>query len=341
MAICGGEDHGEAVFLLDLQKPLAAEHASLPGRLLRDVTLELSANTELAVYALADYAEAPRMLLGRLCKPYDNEQLMVDAAKDESAELRDCDNPPAQIGPSVRDSARQFCEERSALVGRIDLLAGQARNATVGSAHLIEAIEETGRDFQRRPGPKSLYLFSDMMQHAKWFSHIETGPNRWDAESFAELRASHTAQPGGAGYGADVTIFYLTHEELATNPQQRLAHQAFWRSYFGEAPVAFNEQAPVLGYRVEPLMNVATEAELLAQERERLRYARIALDRMRAELERSEQTLASERQRHTEEARRRESEFRRERERLREQLAEISSERDRLAQLALVSEDGI
>ena len=52
---------GHGVFLLDLQKPLARGHAPLPGRLLRDVTLDLAAHTELEVFTLTDYAEAPRI----------------------------------------------------------------------------------------------------------------------------------------------------------------------------------------------------------------------------------------------------------------------------------------
>ena len=97
---------GHAVYLLDLRKPLSPAYESLPGKLLRDVTHGLEANTELKVFALTRYAESPRMLLGRLCKPYDNADLMIATAKDQgngngSRDLR------RRAGPGTRIVARQ------------------------------------------------------------------------------------------------------------------------------------------------------------------------------------------------------------------------------------------
>ena len=340
---CHGEsaaDAGRAVLLIDLQKPLAPGHATLPGRLLDEITLGLAARTELSVYALAEYAEAPRMLLGRLCKPYGNGDLAVGTAKDQDATTRDCDDLPAQIPSSVRDSAKRFCAERDALAGRIDALAGEARNASVDNAYLVEALEDTARDFEQVAGRKSLYVFSDMMQHAEWFSHLDTRWNDWDFEEFVRLREARAslagASPGPTG-GSAVTIFYLARKDVTEHPRQRLAHRQFWEAYLAPASIVFEDQAPVLQYSGVPLMDVPTEAELVAQERERVRYERAELARMRADLERNQRDLDSGRERLAEERQRwraRESELRRDRERLREQETALASERERLAALA-------
>ncbi|MDE0348496.1 MAG: hypothetical protein OXM56_02135 [Gammaproteobacteria bacterium] len=337
---CHGEDAdgaGHAVFLIDLQKPLAPAHAKLPGRLLSDVTLDLAAHTELGVYALADYAEAPRMLLGRLCKPYGNGDLAVGTAKDQDATTRDCDDLPAQIPSSVRDSAKRFCAERDALAGRIDALAAQARNASVDNAYLVEALEDTLRDFEQVAGPKSLYVFSDMMQHAEWFSHLDTPWRDWDIEAFSALRESRAslagASPDQTG-GFDATIFYLARQDVTEHPRQRLVHRQFWEAYLAPSETVFEDQAPVLQYAGVPLMDVPTEAELVAQERERVRYERAELARMRADLERSRRDLDAGLERLAEDQQRwreRESELRRDRERLREQETALASERERLA----------
>ena len=343
---CRGEDAagaGHAVFLIDLQKPLAAPHATLPGRLLHDVTLGLAARTELTVYALAEYAEAPRMLLGRLCKPYGNGDLAVGTAKDQDAATRDCDNLPAQIPSSVRASAKRFCAERDALAGRIDALAAQARNASVDNAYLVEALEDTARDFEHVAGRKSLYVFSDMMQHARWFSHLDTPWNDWDFEEFAALRESRAplagASPGPTG-GLEATIFYLARQDATDHPRQRLVHRHFWEAYLAPSVTVFVDQAPVLQYSGVPLMDVPTEAEIVARERERIRYERAELARMRADLERSQRDLAAGRERLAEDRQRwreRESELRRDRERLREQETALASEQERLAALATSS----
>lgn len=342
---CQGEDAagaGQAVFLIDLQKPLAPGHATLPGRLLNEVTLGLAARTELTVYALADYAEAPRMLLGRLCKPYGNGELAVGTAKDQDAATRDCDDLPAQIPSSVRDSAKRFCRQRDALAGRIDALAVQARSASVDNAYLVEALEDTARDFEQFAGPRSLYVFSDMMQHADWFSHLDTSWHDWDFERFAAVRdaralAGAAPQPSGE---LRATIFYLARKDVTEHPRQRLVHRQFWEAYLEPAETEFVDQAPVLQYSGVPLMDVPTEAELVAQERERVRYERAELERMRVDLQRSQRDLAAGRERLAEERqqwRDRESEMRRDRERLREQETALASERERLAALANAS----
>ncbi len=342
---CQGEDAagaGQAVFLIDLQKPLAPGHATLPGRLLNEVTLGLAARTELTVYALANYAEAPRMLLGRLCKPYGNGDLAVGTAKDQDAATRDCDDLPAQIPSSVRDSAKRFCRQRDALAGRIDALAAQARNASVDNAYLVEALEDTARDLEQVVGPKSLYVFSDMMQHADWFSHLDTPWNDWDFERFTGARDARALAGAAPPPSEDLhaTIFYLTRKDVTEHPRQRLVHRQFWEAYLGPAKTEFVDQAPVLQYAGVPLMDVPTEAELAAQERERVRYERAELARMRADLERSRRDLDAGRERLADDRQRwreRESELRRDRERLREQETALASERERLAALATSS----
>ena len=77
IACAEGEAERRAVYVVDLRKPLPADHAQRPGELLERVSNDVDAGTEIAVYALSRYAEAPRTLLGRLCKPHDNSDLML------------------------------------------------------------------------------------------------------------------------------------------------------------------------------------------------------------------------------------------------------------------------
>ena len=363
-----GDATGHGVFLLDLQKPLARGHAPLPGRLLRDVTLDLAAHTELEVFTLTDYAEAPRMLLGRLCKPYGNADLAVDTAKDQGEATRDCDDLPAQIPATVRESAELFCAEREALVGRIDALVRASRSGLVRNAYLVEALEETARDFDRLRGAKSLYVFSDMMQHARWFSHLDTGWGGWDFEAFAARRDERAVLAGASpAPGPDwyTRIFYLHRKDVTERPEAQQAHRQFWERYFNERGLAepqlaasrlhFEAQAPVLDYAAESLMAVPTQAELVAQERERVRYERVALEdarrtgeraaleRMRDELESSRAALEAGRERlaaQRQQWQAREAELARGRARLKERETELVSERERLQALAVAAAAG-
>ncbi len=333
---CAAGTSGHAVFLVDARKPLKPAHAGQPGRLLRDVTRGLPAGTELEVYAVGEHAEAPRMLLGSLCKTYGTADLDVATAKDRDGEPEDCDELPAQIPASVRDAATRFCAEREALAARLDALTGQRRGGLVASAHLVEALEETARDLGRGTGTGAVYVFSDMMQHAKWFSHLDTAWTAWTFESFVDLRAASAAPAGErprVGAGVDATVFYLPRKGATEYPRQAEAHRRFWEAWFDPARLTFLVQAPALDYAGERLMDVPSEAELVGRERERVRYERAELERRRAELGRAEQAFAAERERlakDREQWRLRESELRREQERLRERQTELASEQARL-----------
>ena len=114
-ALAPDQSAGRAVFLLDFRKPMDDASLSLPGELVRDVSLRLGANTELRVFALSADPRAPRLPLDRICKPYDNADLQIGTAKDQRNTLRDCDDLPAQLSASLRETAERFCRRRNAL----------------------------------------------------------------------------------------------------------------------------------------------------------------------------------------------------------------------------------
>ena len=328
---------GHAVMLLDLRKPFAAAYGSLPGSLLRRVTRSLEANTELRVYALSEYAEAPRMLLGRLRKPYNGNDLAVSAAKDQGIAARDCDNLPAQIPGTVRVRAERFCAERHALERRIGALMESGAGSTVANAYLVEALEETSRDFEGLEMPRSLYVFSDMMQHSDWYSHLDIRWDRWNYEAFATLRASRAPFVGAdtrPDADTGVRIFYVARKGVTEHPRPRLAHRHFWERYFGDSPVDFELQTPLLAYAGERLMNVPTEEEIAAEEQARARFEREELERMRAGVDRQRAALQDQRAQLEEQQRQwqlREAALRQEQERLQDRERKLAAERERLA----------
>ncbi len=168
----------------------------------------------------------------------------------------------------------------------------------------------------------------------------------WDFEAFAARRdgravpAGASAAPGPDWY---TRIFYLHRKDVTERPEAQQAHRQFWERYFDEGRLAdpqlagsrlhFEAQAPVLDYAAESLMAVPTQAELVAQERERVRYERAALERMRDELESSRAALDAGRERlaaQRQQWQARESELARGRARLQERETELVSERERL-----------
>lgn len=291
-----------AVLLLDLRKPLGDEAASLAAGALRDVTLQLARHTELRVFALTSNAGAPRLPVRRFCKPYANDDISVGSAKDGPA-TRDCDDLPAQLTAQTAENATRFCALRDQVGAEIQRLVERPLAIPVPNAYLVEAIEETSLAFAERTGARSLYVFSDMLQHAGWFSHAERGSQGWGFNDFIHMREVEEASVGPRPPpldGVDATVYYIPRTGVTDAPRAKMNHMAFWRQYFtdalGAAPT-FEELATLPDYPVEPLLNTLTEAEKLAQERKRLEAQSKRLERATAEYEAAQQRARQARQR--------------------------------------------
>ena len=276
---------GSATLLLDLRKPL---HTAAPGAMLRQLSRDLGAGMELQVFTLTGDARAPRRFVQRLCKPYDNADLTVKTAKDQRQAVRDCDDPPAQLPPQLREAVTAFCTQRDALAAHIDRLANAVpQTQPVVNAYLIEAVEETKRAFADRPQPWALYLYSDMLQHAAWYSHLDLDWTQWRFADFEPLRNARQSPPQTAAEAdLQVNVFYLPRRGLTEPARQRRAHQGFWRAYFNGADLDFADAPPLSAYSALPLMSGLTEgasAEDLEQiERQREETERL-LERMAEE----------------------------------------------------------
>ena len=339
-----------AVYLVDLQKPLDEGRRALAGKLLHGLTLELAGGTELRVFALTQDSAAPRRLLDRLCKPYDNADIAAEGAKDGGSDLRDCDNLPAQIPQHIRQSATRFCGRRDALGERLDRLAERQRIEPVPNAFLIEALEETSLEFaEMPPGPRLLYVFSDMMQHAPWYSHAELGWNGWSFGGFLERRQAQDEFVGPrppAIAAANVTLFYTPRQGITSLPRAKAVHKNFWQDYFADAAGAqarFQEQPTMAAYQSASIMGQPAEIAATEQEREQERQEReeaeqqlAQMEQEQAEQERAEQERAQAEQERVEQERAEQQRIQAEQEQaaLQEEARQQAAAQEREAQMA-------
>ena len=290
---------GRTAMLLDLRKPLSERGRALLGEALRQVASELAANGELRVFALSGTDAAPRQRIDRLCRPYDESALVQDGAVAPS-QANPCDGLPADLPD--RDAALRFCARLDSLAARIDGMA-QLPPSPVPNAFLVEAIEETSLEFGDALGRKSLVVFSDMVQHAPWYSQAE-GAATFGFADFDQLRTQQSARIGQRPPplpDVDVTIFYLPRVGMTERPQERRGHKRFWQEYvadaFRTAPV-FNELPAMPRYEVASFSGQATNgglaaAQRLQQEREEAERLLEQVVRERAALEEAQRTAAA------------------------------------------------
>ena len=262
--------------MLDTGKPLGGGPA--PSAVLRDVSLEMAPNTELHLYAVRENPNAPLTSLGRLCKPYDSSQLSVAMAKDQREASRDCDDLPAQLTPFVREAAQRFCVRRNELGARVDELSKGAPRV-VAASHLVDALLQARRSLVRRKAPRTLYVYSDLLQHADWYSHFDLDWTQW--------RTEYTARQDAAANGAmTAKILYLPRQDLTEPLRPRRVHQEYWRAFFDGADVTFTDYEPVPGYAWSPLMDapdsVTREGDAPSLDEERAKIEELR-ERLRAE----------------------------------------------------------
>ena len=280
-----------AVLLVDLLKPMAGSGA---GEALQDLSLRLDAGTELRVVAITGRRSGPREVLGRLCRPYVNDALAVVAAKDAGPTVRDCDDLPAQVPPELRRQATAFCAERGALRTLLDHRVAETADLTeVGEAHLVEALEETIREMAPPTAAGHLYVLSDMMQHARWYSHLDLDWTAWGFADFAEHRDARGPDSVVAGGPLPrVTVFYVPRRGLTDLRRPKEAHWDFWRGYLAGAEVSFEERTPLPGYTARRLLDAAAEAAAAAAARTTLKRERRQSERLLAVIGRERTTLA-------------------------------------------------
>ena len=271
-----------ATLLVDLSKPLY-DTSSLSG-LLHRVSGDLRMDEEIEVYAIAaqsdsaaveagaearEAAAAAPMLMGRLCKPYNDADLLVGQAKDQRGVRRDCDDLPAQLPINLRDVAGRFCAARNDLQVRINALAAQAEGGDrVPGAELVEMLEGVRGTLLQRSAPRTLYVFSDMLQHAAWYSHFDLDWTQWSSADYLEasVGSSLLQESGLQESSLDVSIFYLPRQRVTESLRPRNAHQQFWRSFFQGANVHFEDLPALPAYAVQPLMR--RDGALAARDRE-------------------------------------------------------------------------
>ena len=166
----------------------------------------------------------------------------------------------------MREAAQRFCVRRTELGARVDELSKGAPRV-VAASHLVDALLQARRSLVRRKAPRTLYVYSDMLQHADWYSHFDLDWTQW--------RTEYTARQDAAANGAmTAKILYLPRQDLTEPLRPRRVHQEYWRAFFDGADVTFTDYEPVPGYAWSPLMDAPASATQEATTRPSTRSAR-------------------------------------------------------------------
>ncbi len=245
---------GLAVFLLDLRKPLDPDRRAEPGQLLRSVSERLPDGTELWVYGVAPRTFSPLAPVARLCAPGNG---VTDAC-----------------GP---DGLSWRCASVDAVQPALGSLFPQ-HGPPIASAYLVEALERARNDLAGVPGHRSLYVYSDMLQHARWYSHFDLPPEHWYSERQAQ--ADRDSGPPTDPAVATAEIFYVLRTGTTDAAAVRETHQRLWHDHLAAIGLeaVFHHLPPMGGYEVASFADRPTRLVRLARERDGLDDDRLAAD---------------------------------------------------------------
>jgi hypothetical protein len=140
-----------------------------------------------------------------------------------------------------------------------------------------------------------------MMQHARWYSHLDLDWTAWGFDDFELQRRAHDPDLHGVPAELAVRVLYLPRLGLTDARRARQAHHTFWRRYFEGADIAFEDRAPLPNYDAGSLMDVVGEARAAARQRSALAMETADSERRLREIEAERQALAA-RRRHNDEA---------------------------------------
>ncbi len=285
-----GDLAGRTVALFDLRKPLDEGQRSLPAQLLLRIATALPPGAELRAHILSGHTAEPRTLLERLCKP----PLQAGTADGPAADI--CATP-SPSGAGRTPETDRYCTRRNALAARLERLAARPPAAPVTDAYLIEALEDISADLSGGTGPITLYVLSDMLQHAPWYSHLELAD--WDPRRFTTLRDAQTAlvgPPPPRPANLRTTLFWIPRRGLTAEAEPAGALRAFWQAYFA-AGVTVDVQAVMEAYAFAPRKAEVPEVTVGAFDGAWLEAGRARAAELRRRLEAENAALAEARQR--------------------------------------------
>lgn len=176
------------------------------------------------------------------------------------------------------------------------MAANAADRGAVADAYLVEALEETARDPADGAGPGTLFVLSDMLQHASWYSHLDLDWTAWRFDDFELVARAHGLALQGWPTDLAVRVLYVPRLGLTDARRARDAHRIFWLRYFGDdADVAFEDRAPAPGYDAATLMDLAGDARTARRERDAVAVQRADSERRLREIEDERQALVARR----------------------------------------------
>lgn len=252
VTLCPNEEEANFIpsrtyVLMDLSEPLGGQQQALRG-LINAASNSLEAREKIIIGRLQPNRGNSWKELSSFCSP-DLKSISDSFGRSISLE-KDCPEIiskgkqypwPLGTGQDLREQTRKICESYSRFQKKVRTASEVVPddNPEEPRSYIVSAIEEIMHDANNAPNGtrRRLIVFSDMLQHAEWFSHYEESHAPWTAEALKDRRKK------ASGLGSvpenkfdEILLCYLKTDNLKDymkNAKWEVAHKKMWPRYFG------------------------------------------------------------------------------------------------------------
>ncbi len=245
------EEHitSKTYLLVDLSEPLSGDQRAGLKDLLKSATDSMATQELISVSQMQAVLKAPRHKVTQFCKP-DIQRIGQAGSRIKEDDCKSVVDKSYDWYKNVGDHARK---EISTTCSRyLDFKKGvnvaalpyAAVNQEQNRSYIVGSIEDiiVDADDDSSDVPTRLIVFSDMLQHAEWFSQYRTHPDDWTIENLRERRKNAIEQPkyrhmstAPANNFKEVLLCYLPNDKMLNTSIKEKQHRQMWEGYFSDS----------------------------------------------------------------------------------------------------------
>lgn len=235
--------------LIDLSESLSREQRNELQTSIEVASENLQKYGRLSISHMQPDLNNPRDHLSDLCNSADLEDIKnaVGRSVDPS---RDCPNIingefifHNRVGKTMRDHIRNICKNLGDLDKKIkDAISTIPQtNPEQARSYIIGSIEDVMTDADSIPSttPTRLVIFSDMLQHADWFSQYRKRHGAWTMDNINQRRKKYAPDlmktPPQNNFDEVLLCYQPNSHAILKSAENRNAHRTMWKDYFKDS----------------------------------------------------------------------------------------------------------
>lgn len=248
VSLCPNEQHniiGTTYILIDFSEPLSKRQRNELRTLIVKTSASLQKHERLSISRMEPDRKNTRVSLHDFCNPADLENIKkavgrsIDPKRDCPAIVKKEFPFPKRVGEATSKLIHNICKNLDDLDKKVEDVIRMIPpiNFEEPRSYIIGSIEDVMTDANDSPsGTRRLVVFSDMLQHADWFSQYEKRHGAWTMDNIEQRRKkyapNHMKTPPQNNFDEVLLCYQPNGHAILKSARNKNAHRAMWKGYF-------------------------------------------------------------------------------------------------------------